>query len=79
MFFKAALVGEADLAEGSNVNVEAREFMCYESGASFGTAIVSLVKHGPDIPASNFQVLVDLFRFSFHIVSTAMKMPIDRG
>ena len=40
-------------------------------------ANIGLVKHSPDIPASNFQVL--LFWFYFHICLTAMAMPVHRG
>ena len=67
MFFEAALVSKADLAESSYVDVKMGEFMCTES----------LVKHGPDVPAGNVQDLLT-FHWCFHVSSTTLKMPVDR-
>ena len=57
VYFEAALASKANLIERCYLNIEAGEFVCYERRIAFRTAAVSLVKHCPDTPVSNFHVL----------------------
>ena len=52
MFHEATLVCETDLIESSYGDVRSEEFMRYKCCTAFQTAAVSLIKHGPDVPAS---------------------------
>ena len=60
MFFEAALVNKADLAERCYVDVKAREFVGHKGWMAFRTVAVSRVQHSPDVPTG---IVKDLFVF----------------